>query len=267
MPAMRVSFFFEQGAYGWSESLHNLGASYTQVVLPTNTLRDARLALLPGSAKLSYLRISDDESFRDSILLNEAAASQSLSTVPNSDPTFTANLIRISASPKVRRSLYMRPAFQGEGSNGDRVVNDPQWLTRYTLWRNLLLDSAQGWAVRFFADSDTGLNIESVTNNTGALVFNIPGAGLAVDSFFKARNFSANVKINGTYRIIAKTGDLYTVTPNKLAGATILIYSYGKAFTTARALLPVTGVTYIRTTSRKTGRPFASPRGRRGRVK
>lgn len=267
MVAMRVSFFFEQGPYGWSESVHNLGASYTQVAIPAFALRDARLALLPGSAKLTYLRISDDEAPRDSVLLNEFAANVGLSPVPNSDPTFTSNLIRISASSRVRRALYMRPAFLGEGSNGDRVVNDPQWLNRYPAWRNQLLDAANGWAVRFWADSDTGLNVQGVDNSTGNLVINIPGAGLAVDTSFKLRNFSANVRLNGQYRITAKTGDLYTVTPNKLAGQTILVYAMGKAFTTSRAMLPVTGCTFVRTTSRKTGRPFASPRGRRGRVR
>lgn len=268
MPMMKVTYFFQQNRYGWSESIHNLGATYDAVVAPAAQLRDARIALLPSTAKITYIRISNDLDFRDSVLINEKLG-VGAQAIEASDPTFTACLLRLTAGPTIRRSLYMRPAEFGEGEDGDSIVNQVTWLAAFQAWRSQILNLTNQWAIRTKSTSIDGLQIQTAENTIPGLKVTIPGHTFTNGSLVTIRGFKgATHKINGTYKVASVAGDVVTMN-RSLAGSYAVIAAtiWGLAFSSDVSLQQIVGCSAIRVVSRKTGRPFDSPRGRKSRVR
>ena len=264
MPMFRVSYFFEQGQWGWSESVHNLNTSYNAVAADAANLRDARINMLPPSAQLAYIRISDDLVFRDSTLISEKASSPGARAIEFSDPTFAAYLIRMYSSPTVRRSMYVRPVAAGDGQDGDRVVNSALWLGAYNTWKGLLQNEATGWAIKSQTVAGVGQIVTGLSLTGTTLSIIAPGAMWAVGQKIKLQGFKTNPNVNGSYTIIATpAADSFTLSPN-LAADTLEITKHGFAFAWSYTLSKIASVSVIRITSRKTGRPFDSPRGRSG---
>lgn len=267
MPMYRVSYFFQQGAFGWSESIHNLQTSLSAVTAEAGALRDARIAMLPPSCTLSYIRISDDLVFRDSVLINENPSSPGTRAIEDSEPPFTAALCRIFASPTVRRSIYLRPVSSQEGINGDRKIDSTGWLSAFNPWRSLLVSESTGWAIKYKAVAPVGFLVNGFTVSDKRLTVQAPGATFAIGQRIQLRGFKSVSKVDGQYRVTAiPSAANFTLDP-LLAVDDPEVTQYGAAFDFAPQLAKITGVNPIRVTSRKTGRPFDSPRGRSGIVR
>ena len=263
----RVTYFFTMGQWGWSESVDNSGNDQFVVTQPARILRDARAKMLPPSCKMNYIRISKIDNVRDSVLINETPSGTSSAFVPSADPAFTAALVRLFASPTSKRAIYMRPCGLGEGIDGDRVVDDSAWLNGFRTWASALADSASGWVVRSKVTDPGGLTVTSVINQLGGLEITVPGNTVSVGDTVTLRKFQSTPNINGLWTVKTVAASIITMSKHPNPSVDVIVDAWGLMSPTVISFNPIISASVIRVTSRKTGRPFASPVGRRRRAK
>lgn len=264
MVRMRVTLFMQQGNYGWSEHYMNSNSTFDGVAAAAATLRDVRVRMLPPSARITYIRISDDDDFRDSLLISEASSTGSASEIVDSASAFTACLIRIFATPKIRKSMYIRPAQVLEGVNSDRVLDAPTWISGFNPWRNLLI-GASGWSINSMVRTGPKVPIQEIVGSGNYTQIEALGLTLAVDDRVVIQGVTQIKGYNGIYKVRATAaGDIYTLLPKRPLGNAVS--SQGFAQKVVPTLFPIAGVSPIRVVSRRTGRPFDSPRGKSATV-
>ena len=262
MAMLRCTFFFTQGRYGWSEHYHNLASTHAAVAALAVELRNNRLAMIPPTAQLTYQRISDDDPPRDSSVIGGAPWLGQSGTIEASDAAFTANLIRFSSGVLKRRNIYLRPAPFGEGKDSDQIINGPGFFNAYNFWKATLIEEANGWAIKNIVSPGQGSFVSAVGQNTDFLQVSVPGLALIVGARVRLSGFKSPVPINGYYKYAGSGGgdvkNLIPPVPGFVGGVT----KFGILKEVTYALSQITDVQAIRTVSRKTGRPFDSPRGR-----
>lgn len=259
MTAIRATFFFEQGKYGWSESLHNTSSGLQNVMDQAVALAAKRVKMLPEFCQLSYIRVSDDEQERDTIVRNvtppnfDAAVSASASA-------FTACLLRLEASPTRRRLMYMRPAALSEGANSDPVIDDPSWLIGFTAWAALV--SSAPWAVKYTEASGAKVPINQLSQNIDLLNVGVSStAGFTAGDRVYIGKLPAGKSAMGYYKV-RNVIDATSMYVQSYRGPNIDVGAGGYIQKRVTGLAAIQTVIKLRVTSRKTGRPFDSPHGR-----
>lgn len=269
MPLYRVQWFMQLGPYGWSEHLHSTKQSLAEVATEAETLTPFRLKMLPRQARITYIRISDDLTFRDSSLIDENAAGQGLASsqpILNSTAVETCALLRITAGTRLRRSMFLRPVPDAVGDNGVRTITNSAFLAAFGVWRAYVQDPARGWAIKGLDPTLPDLQIVAISAPGAPRVFTTVGAhGLSVGMIVRFRGpWDFGFSLSGVFKVAtAPTNFSFTVEEAAPIPGTYL--GGGFVRRVSRSVFQIQSAFILRVSFRDTGRPFDSPRGRQAK--
>jgi hypothetical protein len=270
MPIIRASFFYvdDRGA-GWSESYHNTLTTLAGVLTQAKSLLPLRVALLGGSSALQFVRVSDDEQKRDSQIFRVPSNQQRSTTykLNGSDPGNTSLPVRLDATDKVRRTVYMRGLPDVLVQDGGFWAPDGTWVGAWNLYLAELI--GKGWAIKARTALVAPVNVTGALQTLPGGVVTVTTAaahGLVQGDYATISGVQGAKIINGTFAVVGPTtGTTFPIQLNSIMPAYTGLGTVNKL---AYSLKSIAGGSYPLTVSeRKAGRPFSSPRGRRGKVK
>jgi hypothetical protein len=257
----RTTFFYEQRDNGWSESVHSLLTDPVSLIAQATGYVLVRMPLATPSTLLTHIRISDDAVFRDVIL------DPLVLPIPGTAPTainespWTAVDVRMSTSPLVQRSLFLRGLPDGQ-VNGSLPDFSPGFQASFNAWKSELL--TDNWAIKQKDRSQVKQPILSV-DGTGNVVMAVPLAGIAVKSVVQLLGVPRS-KVPGRLFLI----DVFT----DASHFHVRGWPPGVTLTSTGFFRPVvyivTGINQVvadAITERRVGRPFGLLRGRRAVVR
>lgn len=265
----RVTAFYEMGAWGWSENYYTFLTDVPQVRNAAIRIVNFRLQSMPSASRHVATRVSDVAIRGDALPLpSQGAGSAAWSATV--DWGWTAILVRIlTGFPGPTGKMFLRPG--PETPTGPEVPNrnviPPAVIASLALWQSELTAPVSAWAIRGIAASQPTVAIKgfSLTGNLGIVTtFEVHGVNPG-DLFRIGRVKGApNRCLNGVFRAetVPTTDSIgFTI----VAGATQTIGSGGFLRGQRTVFVPISSSTLIRIVSRKTGRPFGQPLGRRSR--
>lgn len=284
MAIFKVTFFFRSGVVGWSENYYTEQGTHAQVAIHARNLAIARMRLCGVGIDLPFLRISDlqirGDSFDDGepgYTTSPAHAGfnlvKSVADPERADVGNVATIFTISSQNVAVGRIFAR-GLPDDFNINDRVFNpDSNWDKAFIGFQKTFSNAQSGWCVLrkskstpgntgslFAALAVLGSNLSIV--HTANVTF-VPGTIVALRGMrtHTGQRFSGNFSVvtsNAGTTTVYKTfsdpqplftlnkGTIQSATPGTLNGLNI---SYGRL-----------------TTTRKSGRPFGVPLGRRKRV-
>lgn len=291
----KCTIFFTDGKYGWSESLWNSSQTTLDRVLEKGiTLARKRLPLCGAGPQVPYIRVSDESQYRDSLIetLNLvtikpdgtqatqgtqggtqptfiAPVLKPLTGIDASDRPYSAILVRNESGTLYRRLMYLRGC-------PDSIIVDPigptptkAWYDGFIQWAAELI--AGQWRFKVLSREPTNQPkpITGIFPQAAAEArIKSAGHGLAVLNEVRVFNCKGVGPLpKGIYSVSSIVdADNFTLVNYKPDIGTISYFGGGKYILRTSVYAPITNTLIRGQTSRKTGRPFDSPRGRR-RVK
>lgn len=265
MAVIRATFFFEDvNKHGWSETIHNLAADLTTAKTRANNLMRHRRNCLGSSARITYIRVSDDLVKRDSEVIINPVGDQLSRVGPatQADIANTSLVVRIQANPLARRTLYMRGIPDDCVTNSGQYSPSPSFVNAFDSWAFSLIQDQ--WACRSRDGTTPRHNITSVTQDavTGLVTLTTGTPhGVVMGVPFVIRGVKVGTALNGTWLPVAIVDTdtlriiLKTILPAGVNQGTIALLGY--------TLAPIIDAKVVRVSHRISGRPFDSPRGRR----
>lgn len=262
----RCTYFFECGKAGWSETYHAYGDfPVLRDLKPwAESLGRARAGLLKSPAAITAYRLSYSDTWRDAIMTNlqpfswEGPVINTAFTVMGIGASL---LCRAESGIFNRRSFYLAgaPAFCG---NGQKYTPSAQFETRFDLFK-VELQEKWGWLatgndpITYPQKTITGYNAGTSAWTIGAHGFVVGDTVLIHGVTTMTKKFNATGKVLTV--VDANNVILTTPAPNNL-----LLPMTGWARKQVKIVVPYTDRTeVVRVTSRKRGRPFDVPVGRR----
>jgi len=268
MSMIRATFFFQNTrAQGWSETLFTLDTTLSKAGTDAYALAKLRAALMGAETSLIGIRVSDDLVKRDSQLVElpefGITATYWAATPPDSDFANTCVVVRMSAADNIhRRSLYLRGIPDNVITLGGAFNPSPAFLSNFNTWANAVSNGT--WAIKSRVQSSTVFPISLITQATpsGLITVTTPSA----HGFVQAQQVvMAGVKgspfLNGVWKIFSvPSPTTFTFLCN-----TIFFDWLGVGTVTALnyQLYQIATCVAERIGSRKAGRPFGVPPGRR----
>jgi hypothetical protein len=257
MARTRLTYFFELGDVGWSESIHTTLAPASIVALQglVTNYTAFRLPLLTNFAQLTHVRVSDDEQFRDISFLPTGLPAPGTAGGRPAGP-WTGILIRMIASPTLRRSLFLRGIPQGQFSGRDQNFS-PSYLTAMNAYLSQLTSQPYGISGK---TANPSIAMTSLVGNTGVASLVSPMVGVAIGSIVQLTGVPTNIAPTRFYRVLG-IGPGFAIT---LAGWPAAINLFGQGFLrlVGKTVTQISGASAGQITERKVGRPFGLLRGR-----
>lgn len=284
MGIKRATLFFHLGNYGWTEN-YFLPATATMQDTYNKawTLARRRIALCGLQVTLPYIRCSDESLQRDSqvyapyfylseqfirraennggeLSLSSGGTYQAPAYEGVADYAYAAILVRQQATDQVFRTFYMRGHPAGAlGANG--FIRDDNYKTA---WRNFWTwVKEQGWGFvandtnndtnpRYLITEFQAVDIHTVVMAPG---FTVPSGTPVTITGGRGRNIPRG-------RHVAESAIPGRVTIPKLS---VDLQYLGTAWIrrVVKTWHPINSTQELRSVSRRTGRPFGLPRGRR----
>lgn len=266
MPLIRATFFFkDSGGYGWTETIHNAGADLTTVLPRALSLATTRRNMLGSTARLTFIRVSDDEVKRDSRVIQIPTGDQTARLGPDasSDIANTALVVRMeTASPVKRRTLSMRGIPDGTVSNAGQYTPDGNFSNTFMLWESKL--KTDGWSIRSRDGLQPPHNILTAVQapTTGVVTITTgDDHDLELGKPLLITGSRGAPQINGTWIPFAIPSlTTFQIKITQLMG----IYDGGGIVKKLGFVLnAITSAQVMRVSHRIAGRPFDSPVGRR----
>ena len=302
MPTAKVTFFYEYGTYGWSESLwHPYTSDLIECSTDAEAYGQARMKISGSGVYLQAIRFSDDIVYRDSKYdpksyfasnpgqpnpssPNEGAVvivapPAGLDPQPVANP-YDAVQVRMEGGSLYRREMMVRGLPQNIMSPNFGPVIQGVYAQAFTAWSNLFKTTWQ-----FRAKNRSGGNSLVPVVGVVPAVGNLPAGVLCANPTVAAGNY---VQLLGFRNYQGVRGKYYVqsvAAPGGIGGAFSVVYLIGFTsiqITNANGYIQllstaggtpqpsyqsITAVRVIGQTHRKTGRPFEGPRGRsRARV-
>jgi hypothetical protein len=257
MSRVRLTYFFELGDTGWSESIHTTLAPASVTALQTlvTNYTNVRLPLLNQDAQLTHVRVSDDDTFRDIIFFPTGLPAPGTATGFPAGP-WTGVLIRMIASSTLRRSLFLRgvPANCIDGRNQHFTPAFQAAMNAYLAF----LSPANPVGISG-KTANPSVAITQAVGATGVLTGTAILAGATVGSIIQITGVPTSILPVRFYRAIAFSG--FSVT---LAGwpSTVSLVNQGFMRLTTKSVVQITAASAGLITERKVGRPFGQLRGR-----
>lgn len=263
MPLYRLTFFFEKGKYGWTETLYTNAATLDVAMTNAQVLYPKRRDLNAADAKLTAIRASDDLIRGDSLFFPVPEGQQSNKdggpAQINQAPDGLE--IRLQSTSLIRRVLILR-GLDDDCQRGGIFSPNANWNTYFPVWRAAMTSGV--FCLKSLKRPGSGSIIATMTNdyvlgrisfttvntidtiNTGDLVY--IGGGKGVPG------------LRGYWRVV-KTGAsaFYINSRVNTLGMTPVWYVRLADYD----LSAITTVQAGRLGTRKTGRPSFGPRGRR----
>lgn len=296
MPMAKVTFFYEYGSYGWSESLWH---TYTSDLIECSTDAEAygaaRAKISGAGVYLAAMRFSDDIIYRDSKFDPQSFYTANpgvpgpTSPVPNAvqvvgqvggESTPPANpydavQIRMEGGSLYRREMMVRGLPQSIMSVNFGPVIQGVYAQAFTAWTNLFL---RNWLFR--AKDRAGNHALNPVVGIVAPAGGLPGGAIVPNVVVAVGN---QVQLLGFRGLRGIRGRYYVqsiAAPGGVGGPYSVVYLNGLSsgneanvngfiqMLTTQPGVPqpsyqaITAVRVIGQTHRKTGRPFEGHRGR-----
>jgi len=263
MPALRVTFFFEVGSFGWTETYFRTD-DFSTVEAPVKALAVKRSALLTKGAFLSYIRVSDDAVFRDAMIIEPPLElpEKNLKAIEGAPP-FVSLLVRMENGVKYWRFLFLRPLPKAAININNQFTLNANWLDPWVGFKNQLL---LGWGFKVIEKA--GINpekaVESYTQNAGQVTVTSTAHGLQSGDEIRIYGGQGVGRPKGNQFVVRVSNDTFTLVKT----FPVFQYSGGSKFTTKKkSIVPITGSLWERVNHRDTGRPFGQSRGRQAAKK
>lgn len=259
----RITFFFESGKFGWTETVYAVANDLTSTMALALTLFPKRRDLGASDVNLVAVRVSDDDVRGDSLFHSVPFGQQrNLAGGPkevNQHPDGVE--IRLTATPLARRIFILR-GIEDAIQNAGILIPNGAWNVNFPLWRAAMTSGQFGLKAK--ADNPAGSFVLSMTNDfvlgritidtvdpiplffTGDLVYlgggrNAPG-------------------LRGFWRITKVGASRFYINSRAVVSNITGVWYTRKATYQVRA---ITAVDVGRLGTRRTGRPSLGPRGRR----
>jgi len=300
-------FFIDTQSYiptGWSETrfLQTPGIDLAQAIIKARTYAGIRQQLLATGIKIAYIRVSNDNTFRDSQIVPGLPAMIGAPTGPlatviaagqagpqgagggnvvpdnpffasnPADFDWTAVLVRGEGpSPYTQRSMFWLSGVPDALTwNYQAGITDPVWVSLFNLW---VTELKANWAfpAQVPISSQTQISIQNITQTGSPAIVTVTAANHGFSSGNLIR--IAGVKtiqnlgrlVNGSWQIQTLDNNNFTL----VAGNLLPTFQYGSGGVCTlkiRQLVNFANVIQRRMGSRRRGRPFGLLFGRR-RVK
>ncbi len=268
----RATIFFKQRNAGWTETYWNLSTSPTQVRSRLDSLVILRAACLPNQSFIVASRVSLDDPTKDSDLRfypGDGLQGSWPAAFP-SDTASTCLTIGVRSSGNRRRKVSMRGIPDDVVTLGGTYTPDPVWAQFLAIYLQGLVNSVQGWAIRYLTNFAARIAITrmgSLVPGTCQLDF-AANPNVVVNDPINIYGGGKAQAVKGTHRVlqVLTTADPWTIvinTPYNVNG-----YSAGAfGMKPIWALDQITAASADRISHRNAGRPFDLLRGRRSPVK
>jgi hypothetical protein len=268
----RVTIFFRQADYGWSENFRLSSPTYNDCQVWASGYVQVRRHIMGQDAQIIGWRVSDDSVYRDAIVgsynpvIENPDATGGFVAWSSEQPTVCV-VLRLYGSPIARRFLYIRGLTALDTASEQAFTFNA--FTQKN-WQNYL------------AFIQTGPIVIPATLDTGApplLIINIEPKNLVVLADNTGLTVGQRVRVAGQRRRRNPVG-YWTI--GSLVGETSITlnacdlpadYVYDgtpcnlKTYASPPTDVAVSQVQIMRVGSHRTGRPFGAPRGRRSPVK
>lgn len=258
MALIRGQIFFESGNTGWTETYFYEGSSLFDFVQnQLSLLRNKRMALSSPDIRSTYLRASFDNVFRDSQVLTVVRSG----TYGNktSDPTFVSLLLRLSATDLYRRPVFLR-GVPDELIDGQTFRPDATWTNNFNDFGRYLV---RGFRIRVNDRNANPLLNGTKIDSTG-VVTTVQAHGLIRGDFVRFRRVKTSPKTQGSWMVDQVVdANNFKVLNWDTRGAFNKLFLVQKQFI---AGYQITDYDWERLVSRRSGRPFGQPAGRRRRA-
>lgn len=269
----RATFFFADGNYGASEThwYQTQNADLTDVLSAAQSLGVLRQKILGQNVKMTYVRVSYDDTFRDS--LERPANQAQLPAVPpnqfgfpNSDNPYSNLLLRCESGSQYRKSLYLFGV--PDDYIADQAFNPvAAWTDYFKGWTKQLMIKWGFKCLNQDPAQNPHLPITNIVNGANGVAITVPNHNLATGTKIHVRQVKGTgTSPNGTWQALVV--DVNTI--NLLGYVPNGIFAYtGGGFVqkVVYAVEPYTNITIMRPTHRKRGLPFGLSRGRSRRKK
>lgn len=290
MPNLRATWAFEVGKHGWSESLVGVG-TYEDVLGSANVYSQLRMKLCGFPVVQPYTRVSDDSVAGDVMVsaqpaivpapsqLNTDGTLKDLPGYLKIDPArngacdrpYSSILLRMQSGEKARRSMYLRGIPDTIITNGEYPEFDDAWKKAFDDWAKHVREK---WNFMGLDQTVMGANKKAITFvTTGELGRREWVMRTGVDHGLQDgdrvlvrgnKGLHKGTPLNGHFVVEKKTPtEVYLL--GSFGDDRAIITAKGAITKLVPTLLPITSVKIIRCVSRRTGRPFGSPRGRRSK--
>ena len=258
----KLTMFFKDGEYGWSETHYyaTVNAPLETVLLQGKVLATVRSTLLGNQPRLTYLRVSYDDVWRDSLIDSRSSDVMVNTDGPDAEIPYSVILVRGNSGTLYRKSIYV-------SGIADSAIVDPagpkltaDYLKAFKKYFTALTDF---WGFRVIIRDTVTNPYRDVTAITGPapMTFTVPAHGLATNDSIRYQGYKdqAKASCNGIWTIDKVDADNF-----KLRGFTqfLLPLKFGRIQKRTIGVVPYTELIIVGETHRKRGRPFDSPRGR-----
>lgn len=297
-------FFIDTTSYiptGWSEShyLPQPDLSLDAAIVRVTSYIPKRQSLLATGINVAYVRVSNDNTFRDSQILpgfapllgaavnanlfpvggNEGAAqgNQGPAVLPQnplfpnleSDMGWTSVLIRGEAgAPFTTRAMFWLPGLPDDFTHAaNRGITNAQWRTEFDIWANEL---TQNWG--FLAQDNSNANpAKPIVNVTvpvqpGPVSINCPNHGLSSGDLTFVRGVKvigvSRPPVNALWQVIVTDANNFQL----IGSSNLPAFSYlsgGTSRKKTRTFFQYAKILQRRFGMRKKGRPFGLLIGKR----
>lgn len=273
----RATFFFTNHVetQGWSETLWNLGVTDLQTVMDNaQTLAAVRVLLLAQSVTLDSIRVSFDDTFRDSIVQAGPAPTETLEGTSFYDaqigrlvpaPFNVALNMRLNMGNNYRATHFLGgiPADIAKAYvNG--IALPVRWNNNLQHWRNAVARSP--WAISVLpkgGDGPAATNIQAILFSPAPVAVTSAGHGLIGGTPVRIRQVKAKGGRFSCSNVPVAVIDANTFTlPTYNRPVPTSYVGGGNVQNVTRTLQLITSASPVRITHHKRGRVFNQQAGR-----
>ena len=266
MPALiRATFFFEDvNKHGWTETIYNMQPTLDAVMFRAKTLVELRRNLLGTTAKLTFIRVSDDLVKRDSLIYQLPPGNQTSRSgaATGADIANASLVVRLNSTALIRRTLYMRGFPDSINVNSGQYVPDAAFNQGFDDWIAELVVGS--WACRTKDQTVTFVSIAGIVQDavTGNLTITTTAPHLfLLTTPITIKGCRGCPVVNGSYSLVSITNAQQFV----IAFRSLIPVYLGGGLTgrLGYTLSAILDGEVRRISHRNAGRPFDSPVGRR----
>lgn len=265
MAQIRATFFMRnQRGYGWSETLFSTRANLVEVMADAILLFPKRVNCNGNDVNLYWIRVSDDEIKRDSLVYPVPEGNQQSKNrdLGDSEDANTCLDVQLKAGLLHRRFIYMRGIPDNCITVGGAFTPTPAFTPNFGIWGAAL--TAGPWGLKYLNTVNAQVNIAGMVQDgtTGFVTVTTAAAhGLVAGDYVNVTGIQGATRARGVHRVLsAPTATTFTykikliMQPYVAFGQTRKVATTVESFNFAQPL---------RVSRRDTGAPFDRPRGRR----
>jgi len=268
MPMLRATMVFEDdNKHGWTETYYNKAAGTVSGMLAVaKTLMNKRKELNGDTARIAYIRVSDDLVKRDSLLAvipDGSGTTQGFGGVPSESANYAVKVRLDALDPTKHGRIFLSGIPDECTDNAGKFIPTTRWRAMFNNFKATLIQDR--WAIKNKSGTVPVRNIVGFTQDleTGNVTITTNVAhGFVQDDGIVIHNTGIPA-LNGTWKVLAG-GEANTF---KIKTSQILpgFFGLGTVSKIDFDLYEINDATFLGGTHRNRGRFLDSPVGRRRR--